>query len=540
MKIFAFCKPYLSMHKQRIALIVVLFVIKSALAIIAPYITGDFIDQILASNTSVIYQYCAALIIITIATMLIRYTSTIMYTKIQTTLTFSMNEDIVSKVQQQSLSSFNAVDSAYLTQIITQDSSAIMSFCLSIIQNVFVNAFSLLVSLFIVMRINVWIGLTILILSIFYAIVYTKFRKPLSDKTKLLKEAQSKFYAKLHEQVTNTGFIKIFSLSNEFVANVNESFIYKLKNQLDYQKISFLYTSSETVITLIAQIALFAIGGISIVHNTMTVGEFTIISSYYRRIITSTQFFYQIGKNYQDALVSYNRIQGIITTPCETTGEEIVGSIDKIVAKNLSFSYGFNSLIHDFNAELSKGNITAITGDNGKGKTTLIHLFIGMYIDEFTGSIIYDTKNIKDIDMGYVRRNLVGVSMQNPVFMNNTVAFNLLYKEPTNTDVLFIEKLIREIGFDDLFSTLINGLYTVISEDATNLSGGQKQKISILRAVIKNPHVLILDEPFNALDTKSRESLALYLEKQKKDSIIILISHDDRLTSISDVTYTLG
>jgi len=144
----------------------------------------------------------------------------------------------------------------------------------------------------------------------------------------------------------------------------------------------------------------------------------------------------------------------------------------------------------------------------------------------------------KHTDMYDLRNRTIGISEQEPTLLADTVAYNLALDKPglLHTNKELLDKLITSLGLETYFDSLPDRLDTQINESSANISGGEKQKLSILRALLKTPDVIILDEPTSALDSASKLALRTYLNKIKEDKIIIVITHDKEfIDSASDI-----
>lgn len=206
-----------------------------------------------------------------------------------------------------------------------------------------------------------------------------------------------------------------------------------------------------------------------------------------------------------------------------------------ISLKNVNKSYGKKEIFKNLNVDFNdKGSITAILGESGSGKTTLLNLLFG--IDQnFTGDFLLNNKNVKDFsssDWDSVRNNTMQIVYQDFKLIEEfTVYNNLLYAINKNSES--DEERIKE-------SLKIMDLLEVINLPVKNISGGQKQRLALCRAVINNPKILLLDEPTGNLDDKNTENILTYIEKFKeKDIIVLIITHDNRILESVDYIYKL-
>ncbi len=154
--------------------------------------------------------------------------------------------------------------------------------------------------------------------------------------------------------------------------------------------------------------------------------------------------------------------------------------------------------------------------------------------DEFLGEVFYNGKRISLLDMREVRRRYIGISEQEPMLLPDTLRYNITLDEQAELDEERFYELCSCLGLEEFIDSLPNGLDTVINEKSSNLSGGEKQKIALLRTLMKSPDVLILDEPTSALDRASRKRLREYLKSLAKEKIIIISTHDKEFIEFCD------
>ena len=195
-------------------------------------------------------------------------------------------------------------------------------------------------------------------------------------------------------------------------------------------------------------------------------------------------------------------------------------------------------MLNDFSALFAAGYIYAITGQNGCGKSTVVKLLLGLYPTDYSGTIQYNGINLQDIDLYDLRAHSVGITEQEPTIIEDSIINNLtlLCDDP---DMSLLDFYIDALGLRDFIKQLPDGLETKLTEQNQNLSGGEKQKIAIIRLLLKNPDVLIFDEPTSALDSASKTQFIDILMGIKHNHIIILITHDQSIADVCDYVIPL-
>jgi len=247
-------------------------------------------------------------------------------------------------------------------------------------------------------------------------------------------------------------------------------------------------------------------------------------------LLSSLKYFFDLGKSYQNTLVCYERIMEILTEPLQTNGEIEINTINDITVKDLAFAYGEDeqSVINAFSYTFTTGNIYCLSGENGAGKTTLLKILIGLYMYGANDRVMINGFKLADIDMIGLRRRQIGFTEQVPDCIAGTVGENLFLHSSENGNLSDESANVLSLfSFDRFIGELPNGFDTIINEDNSCFSGGEMQKLAILRQLIKNPDLMIFDEPTSALDYESKIEFINHLESIKENKIILLITHDE-------------
>lgn len=535
MRVFQLFKPYFVKYKWRIVLFIMISLITSISKLFIPYLSGKFIDQLITNPTKeTIFTFSKIYFFIAIFQIIFSYIITIMSVKLNTEMSFSLNKNLISHLQKIPSISLESQNTTYLNQRVNVDSNNLINFWLSFLTGVLINLISLIFSIYIILKTNFWMTVCIIILIIAYYLLY-RFSKIILQKIILeQKEANDMYISSLHEQLSKIKLIKVNNLFCFFLNRLKKSFNKLLKIKIRNQKISFIFTSSDTLITVVFQIILFVFGGLMIIDGKLTIGTFSILSSYFSTIINSIKYFISTAGNYLDTLVTANRIDEILNMSTETNGKIIIDDIVKIKLDHISFNYLTKKIINNFSYEFEKGNIYILSGDNGRGKTTLVNLIIGLYVDNFDGKIQYNDCDIKKIDL-YNTRNNISYTPQEDIVINDSIISNIMFDQNTNLKLEELKKLFSRFSFERFNNVKIDELWnTMINEHGSNYSGGEIKKLMLIRTFIKNSSVIILDEPSNSLDSESKKTLIKLIEEKKDDSIIIIVTHDQDLKKIAD------
>ena len=533
MEIFRFCNKYILKYKFLFVFYILLNIVIGFFNVIIPLLTGKIVDNLTyIKSKDILVNYCILFAIVNVINMLLGFLSSYINIKLQSKSTYNLNKHVLEHLQKVSILYFSNKDTVYLNDRINNDSTAIIIFCIEVVINVVVNIFTMFFTVMLLIHVNYMILLIILVLVILYIVIYKVLKKMIYIKVLEVKEARSNFFSKLNEQIFNIRFIRIHSISNIFSQRLDNSFNTLIKKLISSQKLSYLYTSCDLVISLIGQVSIFFIGGFAIINGEMTIGTYVIMTNYFSLLLKSTKYFFNLGKSYQDNLVSYNRINEILEVSEQKHGNHQINQIDNIKVTNLIFNYEEKNIYNNYNIEFKKGKIYGLIGSNGTGKSTLINLILGVYINDYDGLITYNNIDIKEIDINQARLKNIGVTEQEPILIPDTLINNITLQK--YYDINLINKYIDILGLDKYVLSLANGIHTIIDNRSSNISGGEKQKISMLRMFLKNPEVMIFDEPTSALDVEGKEKFIKYIKGVKSDKIIIIVSHDNFIYDIAD------
>lgn len=516
------CKRYFQRNYAKLFTFTLIAFFSQLFALFTPYLVGNFIDGLNESQTlAFILKYCTAFLLLSLFNLLLNYVSNLLYINIQMTASYRFNTDLVFHVQQASISYSENIDLAHLNQQINTDVNVLTMFTLGFCQHFIVNLFMLPFVVAICVILNPPVASVLLAFSLLYVLLFLATKKLLFRYDYACKEAQSHFFGRMYEQLANIRFLKENSAESFFRARLDEPYNTLYKTTIKNQKFSMMFGNLDSLIGYCLQIALYLFGGYGIITKQFSIGLFVMFSSYFSLVMSCLRYFLNFGKEYERAQVSLHRLLEIQRVSEEITGTIQVDNCQTIRVQALTFQYKNNKevVLRNFSCIFSKGTTTCLVGHNGAGKSTLIGVLLGLYNDRLPkGCIQYDNQDIQDLNSSYLRRHLVSVVAQTPYVFTGSLWENLLLENPTESQRQRVESLASILGLPQNI--------TKSNDPLQGLSNGEKQKIAIIRAFIRDTHVLILDEPTSALDFQSSKALMQLIEQSKSEKIIIIVSHD--------------
>ena len=272
------------------------------------------------------------------------------------------------------------------------------------------------------------------------------------------------------------------------------------------------------------------IGGQQVIDGQITVGSFFSFLTALFMLYTPIKRLTTIYNQMQDAIVASQRTFELLDmSPSIVDGSlDFPSRVNSITIQDLKFSYGDKVALNGINLKIYKGQMIALVGSSGGGKSTLINLLMRFY-DPDSGIILINENDISEFKLHSLREN-IGLVTQRVYIFNDTIAANVAYGAPLDeTKVIKALKMANAYSF---VQNLDDGIYTTLSEYGANLSGGQRQRIAIARALYHDPQILIFDEATSALDNESEKEITKAIENLGQEKIVIVIAH--RLTTIKN------
>tara|TARA_B100001167_G_C16759959_1_gene300811 strand:- start:26 stop:1585 length:1560 start_codon:yes stop_codon:yes gene_type:complete len=288
-----------------------------------------------------------------------------------------------------------------------------------------------------------------------------------------------------------------------------------------------IYGPTMGFITFSGTIIIWFAGGGQLLNGDLTTGELIMFMGYMMQLLGPVRMLSGLNRRFLRAATSAERVFEILDTPPDIADsknsvklKEVSGEIE---FRNVSFSYDSEQdALNDVSFIVQPGEMIGLAGHSGAGKSTLINLITRFY-DPTGGDILLDGHNLDDIQLDSLR-DRIGVVLQDPFLFNGTVAENIGYSrlDATSTEIIAAAKAANA---HDFIVNFADGYDTIVGERGARVSGGERQRISIARAILKNPQILILDEATSSVDTETESKIQEALERLIQGRTVFAIAH---------------
>lgn len=370
-----------------------------------------------------------------------------------------------------------------------------------------------------------------------YAYIYIASRNYYDKKVNEYYEKQKKNndqYSSLFSQILNgLQEIKTFHMLPKLHQKLNRIKKEYSKNYMTKRKYYVRRENDVRFITHTFSILLYILLVLLMIRNIIGVDTLVLVIGYFESMITYLDNVIESSSTIREVNVAVRRVDGILhyrSKKMLSFGDYEKETVKGILEfEHVSFSYGNKEVIKDMNLKIIPKQITAIVGESGTGKTSIFNLILRLYQVD-SGMILLDGKDIYEYSKSSYS-SMISVVNQKPFIFNMSIRKNLDF---VDKDITHQIEACKRVGIHDFISTLPDGYNTILREDATNISGGQKQLISLARTLLTKSKVLLFDEITSSLDPETADHITHLLKDLKKDHTIIMITHKPDLMKRAD------
>ena len=372
----------------------------------------------------------------------------------------------------------------------------------------------------IIFFINKLLFLLLIIFALTYMFVYLLFRNKIYSMSLILKEKNSEVNSYLIESILGIDTIKNFNIEKERKLRFKSKYNNLLKLNVKYNKFILSIELFQNFIMTISNVFILFVGIKLVNKGLLLFSNLIIINSLLIYFFISLKNIIYFDRILIDSKNSYNRLEDLLDEEEDNNNKSNFNFNNNIEFKNVAYSYDSYNIFENLSFNIDKGDFVFVKGDSGVGKSTLFKI-LTKQINDYKGKVIIDNTNIKNLSLNDIRNNICFVS-QNEIIFTDTILNNItLFKEVAKKE---LEKVIRITGIDKFLKEKNISLNFLLEENGHNISGGERQRILLARALLQNKKILILDETTNGIDTLSEENIVRKV-KEKYDVTLILISH---------------
>ncbi len=541
-RVFSYLLPY---WKQLI-LVLVCIALSSMADLLPAILTGKIIDEgLIGRNLRLLIIYIAASFGVTLAASLIGVLESYINTWIAQHITFDMRNKMFRHLQRMSHRFFTFNNSGDIITRMTSDIDGVESIITNTFKSILSNSITLVFAIAAMFQKNWMLALLGMAVIPLFVIPTRKAGKVRWSLTHEAQECSDEINGIINETMSVSGqlLVKLFCKEEEEYErykNVNDRMIrLRIKERMAGR---WFFMVLNTV-TNIGPMLLYLAGGVLIIKydSSITVGDITVLVALLGKTYRPVNSLLNIQVDWMRAMALFSRIFEYFdmkievdepeepVTPAVNTGE--------VTFEHVYFSYdGEKQILKDINFRLESGASMAIVGPSGSGKSTLINLIPRLY-DVNEGCVTFDGVDVRRMELRRLR-SAIGVVSQETYLFNGTIRENLQYASPDATEEEMLEAC-KKANIYDFIMAQESGLDTIVGNRGLKLSGGEKQRVSIARVLLKDPELIIFDEATSSLDSISENRIQEAIAPLIRERTSILIAH--RLSTIlaADRIYVL-
>jgi len=518
-----------------IAMIFIFFNV--CLNLIAPYLIGHAVDTfIVTKHYEGVIQYTIILFFIFALTLVSGYTQTQMMGRVGQRMLFNLRNIVFNKLQDLPIDFFNQNKAGDLISRVNNDTDKINQFFSQSLVQFVSSIFTMLGAGIFLLSINMELGLAALAPALLL-LIFTRSISPwVKNRNAINMKSTGSLSSEIQESLNNFKVIVAFNRRDYFRKRFDEVNTENYQSAVKAGIANNMFTPVYGFSSSIGQMVVLAFGIYLISAGQFSVGLLISFLAYIAQFYNPLRQIAALWANFQVALAGWDRISQILVMENNLVVVETAVKEDTcclLSFRNVSFSYNTgNEILTNVSFDLDRGKTYAFVGPTGGGKTTTASLMARLY-DPTSGQIILNGVDIRSMDVE-TRTSKIGFILQEPFLFSGTIRDNILYGNTQYKDISNKElsKVLEESGLDGLIERFEGGLTAEIKSSGDGISLGQKQLIAFIRAVLRKPELLILDEATANIDTVTEQLLDEILKKLPKSTIRIIIAH--RLNTIEN------
>ena len=557
----AWTLSYLRPYRARVVAIVVLSVVEVVLATLAPWPLKVVVDNVLGNHAlsaavtvwipdMLGSQTVALLVVVVIVGLLVQIggeVARMVHTQLQVDtaqrIVYTLRAQLLAHLQSLPLSHHVVTPTADAVYRLDADAYCVDDLVIGGVFPLGLAALNLGVMFSVLVYLDPSLALLSLVVAPFLYLSLRTYSRTMTDRAERVKALESSLVERAFELLSSVAAVKSFARERHELTRFSRKGDETMRARLDLTWQESLFSLTVTTITLAGTALVLVVGGLHVIEGTLTVGSLLVVIAYLAAVYNPVSEIARTTGSLQQAAVSVRRVREIFALTPEPV-EDGPGTADlrdassihgHIRFEHVGFSYdATHRVLHDVSFEAHPGELVALVGLTGAGKTTIANL-IPRLLEPEHGRVLIDEVDGRGYDLRSLREQIALVPQQ-PVLFSGTIADNIRYGR-LDADDATVEAAARAAYVHDFIRGLAHGYATPVAEAGASLSGGERQRLGIARALLKDAPILILDEPTSSLDTISEAAVFQALQRQRAARTVIVIAH--RLSTIQDATRIL-
>lgn len=532
-RLSVFLRPYL----PQLGFVLIVSLLSTSVNLAQPYITKLMIDDaLLQRDMRALVLISGALLAATVLGFALNMLASYRYISLSAAMLYDIRVALLRHLQTLSPRFFASFRLGDLMSRMNSDVSDVQRVAADTLLSVLSNILFLVGSIAVMLWLNWRLFLvgTVLIPACIATFLY--YQRRLTTLTRDMRERGADLGSFLVDSIMGMRVVTALRAGDHEIARFrtrNDAFIGAM---LRMQLASFMTGALPGAMLTASTSAVILYGGWMIIEGQMTIGTLVAFTAYQARLFAPVQVLMGLSAGLASARVSLARIFELFDTPADVTEQPDALPLTRvnhaIRFDHVAKAYDRGSILTDIDFTIPVGRFCAILGPSGIGKSTLADL-IARYQDVDRGRVLIDGQDLRSLRLDDVRREIILVD-QAPYLFNDTIAANILLGL-TDVNDARMAAAVHAAGLDEMVARLPEGLATRTGERGLQLSAGERQRLALARAFLRDPSVLILDEPSSALDAETEARIATRLRSAMPHATLIVITHKPALADLADM-----
>ena len=523
---------FLKKYRVRMIVGLILVFITALLVLINPQISGMIVDEVIEGQH---YEKLGILLLImigvTLVRSLLRFTFLMCFESSSQGLVYDMREEAYRKLMKEDFNFFNKNRTGDLMSRQTGDMDAVRHMVSHVIYFSFENILVFLMALVMIFSVNVKMALCMLIVLPFTLAVTLSQRRHIKPAFDRVRDCFSSLNAFAQETIAGNRVVKAFAKEDYELEKFDRENDGYRDAQLNAASIWMKYIPMFEILSQCLTIILMIMGGFMVIDGEMTIGNMVTVNGYLWMLNSPLRQAGWIINDLQRFLTAIEKIYKVYTTEPDIKQPEHVVEKRKLKGSvtfdHVNYYTNDDTVLKDISFHVEPGQTVGIIGATGSGKSSLINLICRFY-DVNQGRVLVDDIDVRNLNLQTLRGN-IGIAMQDVFLFSDTIEGNIAYGNP---DCTFeqVQAAAKIANADEFIREMPEGYDTIIGERGVGLSCGQKQRISLARAILKDPSIIILDDTTSAIDMETESMIQNELKKISDERTVFIIAH--RISSI--------